>query len=154
MTKRLIGCRAKKAHRPRGSIPTRSTNLLGCKPTWVMFQNNITSISDALIQKSGAEGGTRTPTGCPIRPSNVRVYQFHHFGNSGRLNTQQALTISRSNLILLILIVITALRSFLAEQAYYSCLPYHPQAWQVPPPVDSDSASHLPRAESESAPSE
>ena len=27
-----------------------------------------------------AEGGTRTPTGCPIRPSNVRVYQFHHFG--------------------------------------------------------------------------
>jgi hypothetical protein len=28
----------------------------------------------------GAEGGTRTPTGCPIRPSNVRVYQFHHFG--------------------------------------------------------------------------
>ena len=28
-----------------------------------------------------AEGGTRTPTGCPIRPSNVRVYQFHHFGN-------------------------------------------------------------------------
>ena len=30
-----------------------------------------------------AEGGTRTPTGCPIRPSNVRVYQFHHFGTSG-----------------------------------------------------------------------
>jgi hypothetical protein len=31
-------------------------------------------------KKVGAEGGTRTPTGCPIRPSNVRVYQFHHFG--------------------------------------------------------------------------
>jgi hypothetical protein len=30
--------------------------------------------------KKNAEGGTRTPTGCPIRPSNVRVYQFHHFG--------------------------------------------------------------------------
>ena len=30
--------------------------------------------------RNGAEGGTRTPTGCPIRPSNVRVYQFHHFG--------------------------------------------------------------------------
>ncbi len=28
----------------------------------------------------GAEGGTRTPMGCPTRPSNVRVYQFHHFG--------------------------------------------------------------------------
>src|SRR5712691_6811047 len=24
----------------------------------------------------GAEGGTRTPTGCPTRPSNVRVCQF------------------------------------------------------------------------------
>ena len=33
-----------------------------------------------INQKRGAEGGTRTPTGCPIRPSNVRVYQFHHFG--------------------------------------------------------------------------
>jgi hypothetical protein len=30
--------------------------------------------------KNGAEGGTRTPMGCPTRPSNVRVYQFHHFG--------------------------------------------------------------------------
>src|SRR5215831_1908621 len=28
----------------------------------------------------GAEGGTRTPTGCPTRPSNVRVCQFRHFG--------------------------------------------------------------------------
>ena len=33
-----------------------------------------------LFSEGGAEGGTRTPTGCPIRPSNVRVYQFHHFG--------------------------------------------------------------------------
>ena len=31
-------------------------------------------------EKNGAEGGTRTPMGCPTRPSNVRVYQFHHFG--------------------------------------------------------------------------
>ncbi len=38
-------------------------------------------LRDFLTQKLGnAEGGTRTPTGCPIRPSNVRVYQFHHFG--------------------------------------------------------------------------
>src|SRR5207247_2129567 len=28
----------------------------------------------------GAEVGTRTPTGCPTRPSNVRVCQFRHFG--------------------------------------------------------------------------
>src|SRR5262249_4155514 len=38
-----------------------------------------------INQRLGAEGGTRTPTGCPIRPSNVRVYQFHHFGTLGRL---------------------------------------------------------------------
>jgi hypothetical protein len=31
---------------------------------------------------NGAEGGTRTPTGCPTRPSNVRVCQFRHFGAS------------------------------------------------------------------------
>src|SRR5437588_6083285 len=30
--------------------------------------------------ENGAEGGTRTPTGCPTRPSNVRVCQFRHFG--------------------------------------------------------------------------
>src|SRR2546430_3503225 len=29
----------------------------------------------------GAVGRTRTGMGCPIRPSNVRVYQFHHDGN-------------------------------------------------------------------------
>ena len=31
----------------------------------------------------GAEAGTRTRMGCPTRPSNVRVYQFHHFGMTG-----------------------------------------------------------------------
>src|SRR5262249_15786818 len=30
--------------------------------------------------EGGAEGGTRTPTGYPTRPSNVRVCQFRHFG--------------------------------------------------------------------------
>ena len=35
---------------------------------------------DEELDADGAEGGTRTPTGYPIRPSNVRVYQFHHFG--------------------------------------------------------------------------
>ena len=33
-----------------------------------------------FIFRIGAEGGTRTPTGYPTRPSNVRVYQFRHFG--------------------------------------------------------------------------
>ena len=32
------------------------------------------------LEEDGAEGGTRTPTGCPTRPSNVRVCQFRHFG--------------------------------------------------------------------------
>ena len=31
----------------------------------------------------GAEGGIRTPTGRPTRPSSVRVCQFHHFGTWG-----------------------------------------------------------------------
>lgn len=34
-------------------------------------------------QGNGAEAGTRTRMGCPTRPSNVRVYQFHHFGMLG-----------------------------------------------------------------------
>ena len=32
------------------------------------------------IENRGAEGGTRTPTSCLTRPSNVRVCQFRHFG--------------------------------------------------------------------------
>src|SRR5258708_28534724 len=31
----------------------------------------------------GAEGGPRTPTSYLTRPSNVRVYQFRHFGSFG-----------------------------------------------------------------------
>ena len=33
------------------------------------------------MKKYGAEGGTRTPTSYLTRPSNVRVYQFRHFGS-------------------------------------------------------------------------
>ena len=33
-----------------------------------------------LREGFGAEGRTRTGTGFPTRPSNVRVYQFRHFG--------------------------------------------------------------------------
>ena len=32
------------------------------------------------VKELGAEGGTRTPTSCLTRPSNVRVCQFRHFG--------------------------------------------------------------------------
>src|SRR6187551_3686107 len=34
-----------------------------------------------LGRRDGAEGRTRTGTGYPTRPSNVRVYQFRHFGS-------------------------------------------------------------------------
>ena len=32
------------------------------------------------VCQDGAEGGTRTRMDFSTRPSNVRVYQFHHFG--------------------------------------------------------------------------
>jgi hypothetical protein len=43
---------------------------------WGFWKDNL------LIFKgeNGAEGGTRTRMDFSTRPSNVRVYQFHHFG--------------------------------------------------------------------------
>ena len=38
-------------------------------------------ICGGKVKKYGAEGGTRTPTSYLTRPSNVRVYQFRHFGS-------------------------------------------------------------------------
>ena len=38
------------------------------------------STPEGVFFKSGAEDETRTRTGCPTRPSNVRVYHFHHPG--------------------------------------------------------------------------
>ena len=37
-------------------------------------------IHDSTPVYPDAEGGTRTPTSCLTRPSNVRVCQFRHFG--------------------------------------------------------------------------
>jgi hypothetical protein len=42
---------------------------------WKVFSELI-----GVKEKHGAEGGTRTRMDCSTRPSNVRVYQFHHFG--------------------------------------------------------------------------
>ena len=39
------------------------------------------SILLSVLKGFGAEGGTRTPTSYLTRPSNVRVYQFRHFGS-------------------------------------------------------------------------
>ena len=44
----------------------------------------------------GAEGGTRTPTSYLTRPSNVRVYQFRHFGLIRRDFKQPGVLRSRS----------------------------------------------------------
>src|SRR5712691_5554263 len=44
---------------------------------------------------NGAEGGTRTPTSYLTRPSNVRVYQFRHFGSSGKNVNRSAVPTSR-----------------------------------------------------------
>src|SRR5206468_8448642 len=45
----------------------------------------------------GAEGGTRTPTGCPTRPSNVRVCQFRHFGDESVVSIPSARTGNKSS---------------------------------------------------------
>src|SRR5882672_374371 len=42
----------------------------------------VSSICWGELKKYGAEGGTRTPTSCLTRPSNVRVCQFRHFGSN------------------------------------------------------------------------
>ena len=45
------------------------------------FRRSGSRVSEpAAAYSIGAEGGTRTPTGRPTRPSSVRVCQFHHFG--------------------------------------------------------------------------
>ena len=49
------------------------------------------SPAGSSVPQNGAEGGTRTPMGCPTRPSNVRVYQFHHFGTCEKLLLQRRL---------------------------------------------------------------
>ncbi len=48
-------------------------------PKWKTYGNNYRFVNAAL-SLSDAEGGTRTPTSYLTRPSNVRVYQFRHFG--------------------------------------------------------------------------
>lgn len=45
-----------------------------------------------FIFLDGAGNETRTRKGCPTRPSNVRVYQFHHPGTTGRLYAGKALS--------------------------------------------------------------
>jgi hypothetical protein len=57
--------------------------------SWTAFGQNSMNYSFFLgkLQGYGAEGGTRTPTSYLTRPSNVRVYQFRHFGSGlGRMS--------------------------------------------------------------------
>ena len=64
------------------AICSRSTNP-NCNTTEMRLEGEKAepvAKETKVLRIVGAEGGTRTPTGYPIRPSNVRVYQFHHFG--------------------------------------------------------------------------
>jgi membrane-bound lytic murein transglycosylase D len=50
------------------------------RPIRLLFQLTLTAVTFPLEScGESAEGGTRTLTGFPTRPSNVRVYQFRHF---------------------------------------------------------------------------
>src|SRR5437899_10195364 len=52
-----------------------------CWSTRVVHQQEKCLTFLSKLQVDGAEGGTRTPTSYLTRPSNVRVYQFRHFGS-------------------------------------------------------------------------
>ena len=47
---------------------------------WEKISPKLVACMREGILKDGADGESRTPTGCPIRPSSARVYQFHHIG--------------------------------------------------------------------------
>ena len=47
---------------------------------WEKISPKLVACMREGILKNGADGESRTPTGCPIRPSSARVYQFHHIG--------------------------------------------------------------------------
>src|SRR5437773_6377394 len=72
---------AGKPHHPANSRPFWRAATISVSES--MDTRVSLSMSAAFMRRSfpcGAEGGTRTPTGCPTRPSNVRVCQFRHFG--------------------------------------------------------------------------
>src|SRR5437867_9558923 len=73
---------AGKPHHPANSRPFWRAATISVSES--MDTRVSLSMSAAFMRRSfpcGAEGGTRTPTGCPTRPSNVRVCQFRHFGS-------------------------------------------------------------------------
>ena len=66
----------------RGTTPFRTP--VRVPPSYVLSLGGILMGDDyGKRHANGAEAGTRTRMGCPTRPSNVRVYQFHHFGMTG-----------------------------------------------------------------------
>ena len=68
-----------KGEHPLQNPRSRPGLTLYCQ--WVRAFGGKHHLSDC--HANGAEAGTRTRMGCPTRPSNVRVYQFHHFGMTG-----------------------------------------------------------------------
>ena len=63
--------------------------LLWLKRINACYKPKPRDVSAGDSQDCGAEGGTRTPTSYLTRPSNVRVYQFRHFGIRVFVNRSQ-----------------------------------------------------------------
>jgi hypothetical protein len=73
-------------------LPIRSAPEAGSSPHGAPdeIKKEPTDFSGLLRISSGAEGGTRTPTGFPTTPSRWRVCQFHHFGTLRKKHTSDA----------------------------------------------------------------
>src|ERR1041384_4917103 len=69
-------------------VSSRSRSLKVCTLVVPQRRNRLTLLRNS--NDAGAEGGTRTPTGYPTRPSNVRVYQFRHFGSFSKVVKESA----------------------------------------------------------------
>src|SRR5881392_3854305 len=89
---------AGKPHHPANSRPFWRAATISVSES--MDTRVSLSMSAAFMRRSfpcGAEGGTRTPTGCPTRPSNVRVCQFRHFGDESVVSIPSARTGNKSS---------------------------------------------------------
>ena len=65
-----------------GPVPlSRKIRIIGGAILLILLMVPIDrDVTEVVRFRNGAEGGTRTPTSCLTRPSNVRVCQFRHFG--------------------------------------------------------------------------
>ena len=73
-------------HRDTKITETSSIWNDGFYSSFVISESLVAQVSKS---RGGAEGGTRTPTGCPTTPSRWRVCQFHHFGTREKKGHQR-----------------------------------------------------------------